>query len=184
MSLALCLQVMSQAPQHVRRTSHLWWLHFLPISRLSQFHSFWHVRGRTPTGVFKGGCRPLTYSSLGFPSKTAHTSPSYCLSLPLINRAVATVCLNRSQDISQSTSKIREQKSISARSPTWLQAFSLARERAAGFLPRRRRYISAGLNMDYNQCNSANGLPSGLVMSGRSINRCSSSNRQQWSVSE
>ena len=61
-SLALCRQVMSQTPQHFRGG-----LPFPPVYLLGHFSSFWLAQGSTPTGVFEGGCRPLTHSSLGFP---------------------------------------------------------------------------------------------------------------------
>ena len=69
MSLALCPQVVSQAPQHFRasKTSNLWRLLCLPVYLLSHFPSLRHVQGSTPTGVFEGGCRPWTHSSLGLP---------------------------------------------------------------------------------------------------------------------
>ena len=67
-SLALCPQVMSQASQHFifREESRLWGLLCPPVCLLGHFPSLRHV-GSTPTGVFEGGCRPSTHSSLGFP---------------------------------------------------------------------------------------------------------------------
>ena len=68
MSLALCPQVVSQAPQHhiFRDKSHLWWLFCPPDYLPSQFPSLWHVQGSTSTGTFDSGCGPLTHASLGF----------------------------------------------------------------------------------------------------------------------
>ena len=39
----------------------------LPVYLLGRFPSPRHVQGSTPTGVFEGGCRPSTHSSLDFP---------------------------------------------------------------------------------------------------------------------
>ena len=55
MSLALCLQVVSQAPQHFRSSeleaNHLCFLLCPPVSLLSHFLLLWHVQESTPTGV-------------------------------------------------------------------------------------------------------------------------------------
>ena len=47
--------------------SHLWGLLCPPVYLLGRFPSLQHVQGSTPTGIFKGGCQPLTHPSLGFP---------------------------------------------------------------------------------------------------------------------
>ena len=64
----------SSTPQTFRGASHLWgllcppvWLLCPPVYLLGRFPSLRHAQGSTPTGVFEGGCRPLTYSNLGFP---------------------------------------------------------------------------------------------------------------------
>ena len=70
MSLALCPQVVSEAPQHFRSsekqaTCEASFAHQCICSVIS-LHSR-HVQGSTPTGVFEGGCQPFTHSSQGFP---------------------------------------------------------------------------------------------------------------------
>ena len=60
MSLALCPQVVSQAPQHFRSYEK-------QIICNGCFARLRNVQGSTPTWVFECGCRPLTCSSLGFP---------------------------------------------------------------------------------------------------------------------
>ena len=50
-----------------QEASHLWGLFCLPVYLLGCFPSIRHAQGSIPTGVFKGGCQPLTHSSLGFP---------------------------------------------------------------------------------------------------------------------
>ena len=57
----------SSTPQIFREASHLWGLLCPPVYLLGRFPSLRHAQGSTPTGVFEGGCRPLTYSNLGFP---------------------------------------------------------------------------------------------------------------------
>ena len=47
--------------------SHLWWLLCPPAYQLSHSPALQHVQGSAPTVVFKGGCWPWTYSSLGIP---------------------------------------------------------------------------------------------------------------------
>ena len=67
MSVALCPQVVSQAPQHCRfseKASQLWGLLCPPVYLLGRFPSL--RQASTPRGVFEGGCRPLTHSSPGF----------------------------------------------------------------------------------------------------------------------
>ena len=44
-----------------------WGLLCPPVYLLGRLASLWHVQGSTLTGVFEGGCRPSTHSSLGFP---------------------------------------------------------------------------------------------------------------------
>ena len=69
MSLALCPQVVSQAPQHFRSSKKqaiCEVLHCPPVYLLGHFPSLRHIQGSIPTGVFEGGCGPLTHSSLGF----------------------------------------------------------------------------------------------------------------------
>ena len=51
-----------------------------PVDLLRHFPSLRHDQCSTPTGVFKGGCRPSTHSSLGFPF---HFSPFVASSLNL-----------------------------------------------------------------------------------------------------
>ena len=67
MSLALCPLWSSSTLEIFREASHLWVLLCPPVCLLGHFPSLRHVQGSTPTGVFKGGCRPSTHSSLGFP---------------------------------------------------------------------------------------------------------------------
>ena len=55
----------SSAPQIFQDTSHLWGLLCPPVYLLGRFPSLRHVQDSTPTGVFEGGCRPLTHSSPG-----------------------------------------------------------------------------------------------------------------------
>ena len=61
--------VSSTSTLHIFREAHyLWGLLCLPgVYLVSHFPSLRRVQGSTPTGVFEGGCRPLTHSSLGFP---------------------------------------------------------------------------------------------------------------------
>ena len=65
MSVALCLQVLSQAPQRFRSSD--WGKPLLtfafPVSLSARSFAF------TPMsrGVFEGGCRILTHANLGFP---------------------------------------------------------------------------------------------------------------------
>ena len=56
----------SSTCQIFRDASQLLWLLCPPVCLLGHFPSLRHVQGSTPTGVFEGGCRPLTHSSLGF----------------------------------------------------------------------------------------------------------------------
>ena len=53
--------------QIFRDASHLRWLLWPQVYLLCRFPSLRHVQGSTPTGIFEGGCRPLTHSSLGLP---------------------------------------------------------------------------------------------------------------------
>ena len=53
--------------QIFRKASHLWGLLCPAVYLLGRFYSIRHVQCRTPTGVFKSGCRPSTHSILGFP---------------------------------------------------------------------------------------------------------------------
>ena len=57
----------SSTLQIFREASHLWGLLCPSVYLIDRFPPLWHVQGSTPTEVFKGGCRPLTHSSLGFP---------------------------------------------------------------------------------------------------------------------
>ena len=61
--------VSSTSTLHIfRETHYLRGLLCLPgVYLVSHFPSLRRVQGSTPTGVFEGGCRPLTHSSLGFP---------------------------------------------------------------------------------------------------------------------
>ena len=52
--------------------SHLWWLLYPPVCLLGHFPSLQHVQGNIPPRVFKGGCQPLTHSTLGFPFHFSH----------------------------------------------------------------------------------------------------------------
>ena len=68
MSLALCPQVVSAlCPQVALRHFRSSELLCPPVYLLGHFPSLRQVQGNTPTGIFVGGCRPLTHSSLGFP---------------------------------------------------------------------------------------------------------------------
>ena len=58
MSLALCPQVVYKSLVRAALP---------PVYLLGHFPSLRHVQGSTPTGVFEGGCQPLTHFSLGFP---------------------------------------------------------------------------------------------------------------------
>ena len=69
-SLALCPQVVFQAPQQFRsfeKRATCEGCFSPPVCLLGHFPSLRHVQGSVPTGVFEGGCRPSTHSSLGFP---------------------------------------------------------------------------------------------------------------------
>ena len=71
-SLTLCPQVVSQAPEHFssfekKKKGHLWGLLCSPVYLLGHFPSLRYVQGSTRIAVFEGGCRPSTYSCLGFP---------------------------------------------------------------------------------------------------------------------
>ena len=52
--------------QIFREASHLWGLLCPPVVLLGRFPSLLHIQDSTPPGVFEGGCRPSTHSSLGF----------------------------------------------------------------------------------------------------------------------
>ena len=67
--IALCPKVVFPAPQHFRASEKQASCEvcFAPQSLLGHFRSLRHVQGSSPKGVFEGGCRPLTHSSLGFP---------------------------------------------------------------------------------------------------------------------
>ena len=66
MSLASCPQVVSQAPQYLSSEKQATCEGCLARQSICSVISL-HVQGNTPTGVFGGGCQPLTHSSLGFP---------------------------------------------------------------------------------------------------------------------
>ena len=57
----------SSTLQMFRDGSHMWWLFCPLVYLLGHFPSLRHDQGSTPTRAFKGGCRPLAHSSLGFP---------------------------------------------------------------------------------------------------------------------
>ena len=59
--------------------SHLWGLLCLPVYLTGHFPSLWHVQGSTSTGVFKGGCWPLTHSSLGLLFHQVKTDSAICI---------------------------------------------------------------------------------------------------------
>ena len=77
MSLALCLEVVSQAPQNFRSSEtqatcngcccccflFVCLFVFKPVYFLHHFPSRWHVQGSIPKGGFECPCRPLTHSS-------------------------------------------------------------------------------------------------------------------------
>ena len=66
MSLALCLQVVSQDPQHFRSAetqAACNGFFYPPVCLLGYFPSLRHVQRSTPTVVSEGGCRPLTQPS-------------------------------------------------------------------------------------------------------------------------
>ena len=69
----------SSTLQVFRGASHLWELLCPPVYLLSHFLSLRHVQGSTSTGIFKGGCRPLTHSSLGFPFHFSFFVAKLCL---------------------------------------------------------------------------------------------------------
>ena len=71
MSLASCPQVVSQAPQHLSSEKQATCEGCLACKSICSVISL-HVQGSTPTGVFGGGCQPLTHSSLGFPFHFSH----------------------------------------------------------------------------------------------------------------
>ena len=52
--------------QIFREASNLWGLLCPPVVLLGRFPSLLHIQDSTPPGVFEGGCRPSTHSSLGF----------------------------------------------------------------------------------------------------------------------
>ena len=54
----------SSTLQIFREANHLRWLLCPPVYLLNHFPSFRHVLGSTSTGVFQGGCQPLTHYSL------------------------------------------------------------------------------------------------------------------------
>ena len=62
MFLALCPQVLSQAPQHVSflDASHLWWLLYPLVYFLDHFPWPYNVQGGTFTEVFEDWCRILS----------------------------------------------------------------------------------------------------------------------------
>ena len=66
MSLALCPQAVSQAPQHFRSsdTQPLVMIALPASLSVGHFSSLRHVQGSKPTAVFAAGCRPLTHASL------------------------------------------------------------------------------------------------------------------------
>ena len=71
-SLALCLQVVSETSQHFRSSEKQATCEGCfacqPAYLLGYFPSLQHVQGSTPTGIFEGGYQPLVHSSLSFPS--------------------------------------------------------------------------------------------------------------------
>jgi len=67
MSLALWLQVESQAPQHLRSFEPQAAFPRLSVRMVIHFPSLRRIQGSTSTGVFEGGCRTSTQASLGFP---------------------------------------------------------------------------------------------------------------------
>lgn len=70
MSVALSLQVVSQAPQHFRSSgaqATFDGCFFRPVYLLGHFPPLWHVQGSTSIGVLQGGCRQLAHDRLGLP---------------------------------------------------------------------------------------------------------------------
>ena len=96
-SLALCLRVVSQGPQHFRSSDaiHLWWLLFSRQCTylLGHCQCLRHVQGSTSTVVFESGCQTLTHAGLGFPFRWA--SHSVGLPIPLFTFVAANLCGNQ-----------------------------------------------------------------------------------------